>query len=331
MSSQMIADPLVAAMAPTAALANILPTAALANILVILPTAILANIPVEPTVTLANIVPTILPATLDVVAAPSIDTDKIHVAGKDFSIRSGFNSWNIKTIDALAKEYPSSAAISSTVGPHNTMHDAMTSILLAHNRSFGLKFYRSTPGNSRSGPKQEIACNCQGCPYNMNYELCTVGSRHGWVLVKSNDVHSDHEMSISLAQKLSSSSTQREIPTHVLVDAKSLYTVGQMDVAKIHSYFEAKFKETSQEVTWTAKDLANALAEDPTTRLFDSTDFLIDLEKRQQEKGLRYIHTVDSDGRLSLVFAEVDGGWEAYKRMGDQVVLFYDTTFGTNR
>ena len=149
--------------------------------------------------------------------------------------------------------------------------------------------------------------------------------------MNTNDLHSDHEMSITPAQKLSSSSTQREIPKDVLVEAELLYTTARLDVAHIHNFFEAKFKESSREVTWTAKDLTNAFAEDPTTRLFDSTDFLKELKRRQEVKDLRYSYTVDSDGRLSLVFAKVDGGYEAYKRMGDKVVVFYDTTFGTNR
>ncbi len=82
----------------------------------------------------------LVPDALAVVPSSSTEVDKIHVAGKDFSIRSGFSSWNIKTIGALAVEYPSDGAISSTIGPHETMQHAMTSITIANNRSFGVKF-----------------------------------------------------------------------------------------------------------------------------------------------------------------------------------------------
>jgi hypothetical protein len=260
----------------------------------------------------------------------SFDREKISVAGRVFS-KWAFREWAIRSIDDLANQYSNDGAILSTIGPHDFMQDAVASVSHAHKRAFGVVLSRSSIGNSKCGPKHEVACQVPGCPFRLNYELCTVGAGHGWYLVKRNDVHSDHVMSTTPAQKLSSSSTQREIPKDVLVDAKLLYSTAHLDVAQIHKFYVAKFKESSREVTWTAKDLANAFAEDPATRLFDSSDFLKELERRQQERGLRYSHTVDSDGRLSLVFAEVDGGYEAYKQMGDKVVLFYDTTFGTNR
>lgn len=93
---------------------------------------------------------------------PSSTGDMHAIAGKVFSLRA-FGTWNIRTIDALSIEYSNDGAIPSTVGSHDSMHDAVASISLAYNRSFGLQLYRPAVGNSKSGPKQEAICNCSGC------------------------------------------------------------------------------------------------------------------------------------------------------------------------
>ena len=218
-------------------------------------------------------------------SVPSVPTDdRVYVAGKTFSIKGGFFGWKIRpAVEALLASETASA-VESIRGPYGDMRSAMDSILYYYKRSFGVKFNRSTVGNSRSGPKQEIICVCANCPFRMNYELCKVNigdnTTYKWILIQADSKHSDHEMSESLAQKNSSSAIQRDLPQDVLADAKLLFTVGQMDVPQIHAYLLKKFQET-REITWTLKDLANALAEDPTCKLhlqhFFSTMILLSL------------------------------------------------------
>ena len=94
-------------------------------------------------------------------SVPSVPTDdRVYVAGKTFSIKGGFFGWKIRpAVEALLASETVSV-VESIRGPFDDMKNAMDSILYYYKRSFGVKFNRSTVGNSRSGPKQEIICVC---------------------------------------------------------------------------------------------------------------------------------------------------------------------------
>ena len=147
--------------------------------------------------------PALADASLQICNLPSVPTDdKVFVAGKYFSIRGGFYGWNLRpAVDALlASETACASAVESIRGPFSDMKVALDAILRTYNRSFGIKFNRSTVGNGRCGPKQEIICVCPNCPFRMNYELFTANSdSYKWILIQADSKHSDHAMSESFS------------------------------------------------------------------------------------------------------------------------------------
>ncbi len=100
--------------------------------------------------------------------------------------------------------------------------------------------------------------------------------------------------------------------------------------AQIHNVFKSLAEDRRLPVTWLLSDIQDKFTRDASSKIWDARNVLEYLVKRHMNEGLAYSYDTDEDGRLSLLFAEVDGGRDIFYNAGENTCVLYDTTHGTN-
>jgi hypothetical protein len=122
----------------------------------------------------------------------------------------------------------------------------------------------------------------------------------------------------------------RYIPEELHPIGEMLAQAG-MSTASIQDVFLSQAKINGFDVTWNIKDVYDWFPPNVVNRQYDAAGLAQLLQKRSEEKGLKYKFTTDQAGFTTKVFAQLEGSTEEWARALDHNVVLFDPTHGTNR
>ena len=180
-------------------------------------------------------------------------------------------------------------------------------------------------GRQHRGARHHLCCHKlkDGCKWRMVLEDCV----EGWAVVShanhsSVDAHS-HPLVLSRAEA-NAYAVMREIPADLLTIAKTLVAAG-VRVSEADRWLRYSVEKAGGEVTWTYQDVYRQTCATTAERKLDATDMLELLRQRQQEQGLFYRTTTDSEGCLNKVFFAMAGAHDIYAVDAERQVVEFDT------
>ena len=193
--------------------------------------------------------------------------------------------------------------------------------------------------NSR-GFLQGFGCgkhrNARKCGWEITYERCFAddGSDDTSTRAKAWLLHSfrtEHNHDLESVAEVMVTKTGRYIPRDFF-EIGALLAKSHLSATTIDDVFKNKAREDGIPVTWNREDVRNAGFQPPAADAsLDATGFAEELLKRKEEYGLGHAVKTDQSGTISGVVVEMDGAFADWAQGGDDNVLLFDPTHGTNR
>jgi hypothetical protein len=191
--------------------------------------------------------------------------------------------------------------------------------------------------NTRRGTQRVLACHMRSkqCSWRLTLEESTAG----WVVRSLNAVHTNHDLTQSLAES-NSYAGMREIPSQ-FHDLMRMVAAAGLAPAVVFKVLQAAAEKAKIAVTWNYNDVYTFVSATAAEKAFDATGLLELLEERLKLHGLPYYYSTDADGRLSRVFAVLAGALEGYAKcfsldadgevQVNEAAVQYDVTVRLNR
>ena len=225
--------------------------------------------------------------------------------------------------DALAKHVNLFTTNVHTAGGGHSV----SSCRVRYNKTIGDRAGVSCTQRPRKGGQH-------GCGWHIAYEETT----EGWVLVHyaphadaphcpSANQHSHHLEASAAVMRATAHG--RSIPPE-LADIMDVMNHAGSSVAEIDRVLEDRRRSLGLDRTWTKDDVYRQTASTAAEKSLDATNLLKQLDERKESTGLSYYARNNSNGVLSMVFVELKHGFEDWAVGGEENVLLFDPTWGTN-
>jgi len=260
--------------------------------------------------------------------------------GKSVETERGTDAFNdlpqgpFSSKDAIAHAYERSAKENGQLMPFFTAHRA-ASKSRGEQRTlccpFGAKERTGKgTGARKSAPKFELD-NSNICMWSVTFEWSTVG----WVILRARLVHSNHtcdapkvlsEAESSLTFTEHDSKIPDQLVNLVTDDIKLL----NLSIEMIKRFLDAKAQALKIEITWLYNDVYNLFSTSFAEKEYDATGLVELLIERRDKLGLAYKIRHGKDGRLAQVFFEMEGAAGEWALRGEDNIVLFDTTWGTN-
>lgn len=221
------------------------------------------------------------------------------------------------------------------VGDRNALKEAVlkyTSNVETGGGAFGVVLAAEARAAKSRGDVQRLKCRewrKSGCKYSISYE----DTEQGWVLVRYGDASGSCEHSHPLATSATQSMAQnlgKCIPSELVGIAQGMAKTCR--IAAIDKVLIANAISLGLPITWDYDFLRNHLLPSSSSNQgFCLHNIIEDLESRKSEKGLRYFVRTDEMEYMDRLFIELAGGFETWAEGGENNVLLFDPTWGTNK
>ena len=238
------------------------------------------------------------------------------------------------------------------VGSHDTLKSeakAFCSNPNTHGGGWGLHFGGLRDANTKRGPQRRIGCyhSGTGCKWEVKYELTS----SGWYAQSCNFPESYKDTSpdaseLDVVASFSGHNHKLEgDKASVMAHRSGKYIPEELaqlaaevaealPAASVDAVLRRKARRQGIDVTWDETMIYDTFERDCSDGNWDMTNMYDYFKQRQEEKGLQFFLKTVSSGSSSLVvdriFAEMDGAVGDWARGGDDNVLLFDPTAGTN-
>ena len=192
--------------------------------------------------------------------------------------------------------------------------------------------YRVRLGCTKAGTKTKEST---GCKWEVEYEQ----SGNGWLLVKYCSVSGalegtghNHPLSTDAATVMARRSGQY-IPERL---AQIAADISHMPARVIHDTLVANAPRFGFPITWTRETVAARFCSRAADPAIDMSSAFEYLSRRQELDGLQFFMQTDPSAEagcvhVSKLFVELEGAKLEWARCGENNILLFDPTWGTNR
>ena len=237
-------------------------------------------------------------------------------------------------IESMPSDFPS--------GPFNCNREQLKVLINAwttnpnNPRSGFFVYLVKVQPNRTKGNIQRLKCNARdrtgsaSCSWQVTYEWTV----EGWYMVKygphSMDCEHNHNLMESISEVHSFRSGRGE-PTREQKEWACLMRDCNMCISDIvRCLNKDKADKQLDGGPWVYQDIRSMFRSSASERQLDARDLIDFLHERQRDFGLDCKARTDESDRLSLVFIELDGGQADWASAGQDNVLLFDPTWGTN-
>ena len=186
----------------------------------------------------------------------------------------------------------------------------------------GMKKHEQRPYVEKN--QYKFKCNEKpNCPYSLEYQESTAGHvLHNCQCVHNHDLN--HDINLSNMRR------QNRGPIH---DSLIEYGSTLQGIATPRVIFESlqrRAKELHVNHNFTYQDVYDMFALRSAAREFDARNLIEHLKERKECKGLEYFFDTNANNELNHLFVQLEQSLDTWSLAGDQNVLLFDPTHGTN-
>ena len=163
---------------------------------------------------------------------------------------------------------------------------------------WGVSWGSRDRGNTVRGVQHVLACHLKkrhSCKWSLTLEEC----QGGWAVWAGTGCEHSHPLTQS-TEESNAYSAMRSIPDDLLPVAKSLAAAG-LPVKDVLAWLKHAVLARGGDVTFNYEDVRAATGASTADRSLDATNLVEALRQREQDQGLFYRTTSDSDGCLDKV------------------------------
>ena len=212
--------------------------------------------------------------------------------------------------------------------------------LLEGGGGWGANKCRTRSANTAVGSRLTFGCHHRGhnslaglgCRWELTYELST----EGWVVYKYQPSHNAekdgpaiHELDKDVSQTMAYAAGRVFDPA-LIPFGETLQKTG-FSPTQMFEALQTHAKTHGLSTSFNVEDVRSRFPQSSTERDYDATGLVEYLAERQRDMGMKSYVKTDQSGHINRVFVQLDNSMEEYACSGQNNVIMFDPTAGTNR